>query len=178
MIESFRKEYGAPVWVAMEYRYMPPMQKFLEMADDVTDGIRMLSIVEHRYPFLEKVGNWNRFNANSGGTFVEKCCHFFDLMRLILKSDPVQVMASAGQEVNHLDEVYDGRTSDIWDSGYVIVDFASGARGIPRISLMRRSPADAIAVQIVPSRRSAASGRPARLPASWRAPGESSRVQA
>ena len=135
MIESFRKDYGAPVWVAMEYRYMPPMQKFLEMADDVTGGIRMLSIVEHRYPFLEKVGNWNRFNANSGGTFVEKCCHFFDLMRLILKSDPVRVMASAGQEVNHLDEVYDGRASDIWDSGYVIVDFASGARGMLELSM-------------------------------------------
>ena len=40
MIESFRKDYGAPVWVAMEYRYMPPMQKFLEMADDVTGGIQ------------------------------------------------------------------------------------------------------------------------------------------
>jgi len=135
MIESFRKDYGAPVWVAMEYRYMPPMQKFLEMADYVTGGIRMLSIVEHRYPFLEKVNNWNRFNANSGGTFVEKCCHFFDLMRLILKSDPVRVMASAGQEVNHLDEVYDGRASDIWDSGYVIVDFTSGARGMLELSM-------------------------------------------
>ena len=135
MSEAFRKDYGAPVWVAMEYRYMPPMQKFLEMADVVTGGIRMLSIVEHRYPFLEKVGTWNRFNANSGGTFVEKCCHFFDLMRLILKSDPVRVMASAGQEVNHLGEVYDGRTSDIWDSGYVIVDFASGARGMLELSM-------------------------------------------
>ena len=59
----------------------------------------MLSITEHRFPFLQKVNNWNRFTANSGGTFVEKCCHFFDLMRLILKSDPVRVMASAGQEV-------------------------------------------------------------------------------
>ena len=56
-------------------------------------------------------------------------------MRLILKSDPVRVMASAGQEVNHLDEVYDGRTSDIWDSGYVIVDFASGARGMLELSM-------------------------------------------
>jgi predicted dehydrogenase len=44
-------------------------------------------------------------------------------------------MASAGQEVNHLDEVYDGRTSDIWDSGYVIVDFASGARGMLELSM-------------------------------------------
>jgi len=134
-ITAFRDSYGAPVWVAMEYRYMPPMQKFLEMVDEVTGGIRMLSVTEHRFPFLQKVNNWNRFNANSGGTFVEKCCHFFDLMRLILKSDPVRVMASAGQAVNHLDEVYDGRTPDIWDSGYVIVDFASGARAMLELSM-------------------------------------------
>ena len=56
-------------------------------------------------------------------------------MRLILKSDPVRVMASAGQEVNHLDEVYDGMPSDIWDSGYVIVDFASGARAMLELSM-------------------------------------------
>lgn len=40
---------------------------------------------------------------------VEKCCHFFDLMRLTLQSDPVRVMASGEQTVNHLDEVYDGK---------------------------------------------------------------------
>ena len=134
-MEAFRDSYQAPVWVAMEYRYMPPMQKFLERARTVTGDIRMLSIVEHRYPFLEKVGNWNRFTANSGGTFVEKCCHFFDLMRLILGSDPVRVMASAGQEVNHLDEQYDGAVPDIWDCGYAIVDFQSGARAMLELSM-------------------------------------------
>ena len=90
----------------------------------------MLSIREHRFPFLSKVGDWNRFNRNTGGTFVEKCCHFFDLMRLILQSDPVRVLASAGQAVNHLDERYDGEAPDIWDHGYVLVDFASGARAM------------------------------------------------
>ena len=134
-IEAFRDSYAAPVWVAMEYRYMPPMQKFLELAEATTGGIRMLSIVEHRYPFLEKVGNWNRFNSGSGGTFVEKCCHFFDLMRLILKANPVQVMASAGQEINHLDESYNGRTPDIWDCGYVVVDFDNGARAMLELSM-------------------------------------------
>jgi predicted dehydrogenase len=90
----------------------------------------MLTIREHRYPFLSKVGHWNRFNRWSGGTFVEKCCHFFDLMRLALRSEPVRVMASAGQAVNHADEVYDGERPDILDHGYAIVDFASGARAM------------------------------------------------
>jgi predicted dehydrogenase len=55
-----------------------------------------------------QVNNWNRFNKNSGGTLVEKCCHFFDLMTLIANSRPVRVMASGAQDINHLDEIYDG----------------------------------------------------------------------
>ena len=92
--------------------------------------LSFLGMCTHRFPFLEKVNNWNRFNENSGGTFVEKCCHFFDLMRLILRSDPVRVMASAGQEVNHLGEIYNGRPADIWDCGYVLVDFVNGTRAM------------------------------------------------
>lgn len=129
-LARFASGYSALVWVAMEYRYMPPIATFLERAQDATGGIAMLSIREHRFPFLEKVGDWNRFNANTGGTLVEKCCHFFDLMRLTLQSEPVRVMASAGQHVNHREERYGGRTPDIWDHGYVIVDFESGAKAM------------------------------------------------
>lgn len=129
-VKAFAETYPAPIWVAMEYRYMPPVARFIREAQAVTGGIRMLTIREHRYPFLDKIGAWNRFNRTSGGTFVEKCCHFFDLMRLILKSEPVRVMASAGQAVNHLHENYGGETPDIWDNGYVLVDFASGARAM------------------------------------------------
>ncbi len=129
-IEAVRATYPAPIWVAMEYRYMPPVAKFLEELQAATGGVKMLTIREHRFPFLTKVGDWNRFNAKTGGTLVEKCCHFFDLMRLALNSDPVRVMASAGQAVNHIGETYDGAESDIWDSGYVIVDFANGARAM------------------------------------------------
>lgn len=134
-LDQLRKTYGAPIWVAMEYRYMPPIAALIAQAEAVTGGIKMLTIREHRFAFLEKVGDWNRFNTQSGGTLVEKCCHFFDLMRVVLKSDPVQVMASGGQEVNHVDEFYDGQRSDIWDSAYVIVDFASGARAMLELSM-------------------------------------------
>ncbi len=94
----------------------------------------MVSIREHRYPFLGKVGDWNRFTRNTGGTLVEKCCHFFDLMHLVAGAHPVRVMASGGQDVNHLDEYYevDGRMerSDILDNAFVIVEFANGVRGM------------------------------------------------
>ena len=121
----------AVVWVGMEYRFMAPLARLLEEVRGGAVGrLRMLAIREHRYPFLKKVGDWNRFSKNTGGTFVEKCCHFFDLMRLITDSEPVRVYASAGQDVNHLDEDYAGETPDILDNGFVVVDFASGARGL------------------------------------------------
>lgn len=129
-LAQFRAGYRAPVWVAMEYRYMPPVAHLIAQAQAATGGVRMLTIREHRFPFLPKVGDWNRFNANTGGTLVEKCCHFFDLMRLILNDDPVRVMASGGQAVNHKDERYDGQAPDIWDHAYVILDFARGARAM------------------------------------------------
>ena len=129
-IRRIGEAYPAPLWVAMEYRYMPPIAALLAEAGAATGGIRMLTIREHRFPFLPKIGDWNRFNAQTGGTLVEKCCHFFDLMRLILGCDPVRVMASAGQAVNHKTEEIGGRTPDIWDHGYVILDFENGARAM------------------------------------------------
>ena len=122
-------KHPAPVWVAMEYRYMPPVARFREQisAGDLGD-LKMLAIREHRFPFLEKVQDWNRFNHKTGGTLVEKCCHFFDLMRLIVGGEAIRVYASTGQDANHLDETYDGKTPDIIDNAFVIVDFANGKR--------------------------------------------------
>ncbi len=130
LVERFLTDYPAPIWVAMEYRYMPPIARLLEEVTDATGGVKALAIREHRFPFLPKVGDWNRFNRNTGGTLVEKCCHFFDLMRLITSDEPVRVMASGGQAVNHLDESYCGEMPDIWDNAYVIVEFAGGARAM------------------------------------------------
>lgn len=75
-------------WCGMEYRYIPSIHRLVkEASEGVVGELRMLSIREHRFPFLRKVGDWNRFNERTGGTLVEKCCHFFDLMRLILQSE-------------------------------------------------------------------------------------------
>ena len=119
----------APVWVAMEYRYMPPTHRLIEeITLNRIGNLKMLSIQEHRYPFLPKVGDWNRFSENTGGTLVEKCCHYFDLMCLITKANPVRIFASGGCDVNHQDERYDGRTPDIIDNALAIVDFDNGVR--------------------------------------------------
>jgi len=122
---------SAPIWVAMEYRYMPPVQRLLAEVDKGTPGsLQMMSIREHRFPFLPKVGDWNRFNKRTGGTLTEKCCHFWDLMRLTLKSDPIRVYASAAMDVNHVDERYDGQVPDIIDNAFVTVDFENGSRAM------------------------------------------------
>jgi len=116
-------------WVGLEYRYMPPITTFLkELEAGAVGDLKMLSIREHRFPFLKKVENWNRFSRNTGGTLVEKCCHFFDLMNIAIKSEPVSVFASGGQDVNHLDEQYDGEVPDILDNAFVIVNYANGSR--------------------------------------------------
>ncbi len=130
-IEATANAKGVPVWVAMEYRFMPPVTRLVEEVRAGTAGtIRMLSIREHRYPFLGKVGSWNRYQQNTGGTLVEKCCHFFDLMRLVLQSDPVRVYASGSTDVNHHDEENLDQPADMIDNAFVIVDFASGARAM------------------------------------------------
>jgi len=135
-IRDRASSYPAVFWVGLEYRYMPPVAKAIALASAGEIGnLKMIAIREHRHPFLVKVDNWNRFTRNSGGTLVEKCCHFFDLMRLIAQSPPVRVMASGGQDVNHLDEFYDGERSDILDNAFVIVEFANGVRASLDLSM-------------------------------------------
>ncbi len=128
-IEKLAAGHRAPIWVAMEYRYMPPVAELRRAVQAGEIGkLRMFAIREHRFPFLEKVGDWNRFSERTGGTLVEKCCHFFDLMRLVVGAQPVRVYASGAADVNPRDERYGGRVPDILDNAFVIVDFANGTR--------------------------------------------------
>jgi len=136
----------AMVWVAQEYRYMPPVAEMIRLAHAGEVGrIHQVGIREHREPFYPKVGDWNRFTANTGGTLVEKCCHYFNLMDHILGETPVRVFASGGQRVNHLDERIDshgGRTPDILDSAYVIVEYPSGARAMLDLCMFAENSTD------------------------------------
>lgn len=131
-LAALAEAYPEPLWVAMEYRYMPPVARLVEEMHSQrhTGPVTMLSIREHRFPFLPKVGDWNRFNRYTGGTLVEKCCHFFDLMRLLTQSEAVRVFASGSAAHNHLEERYEEGKPDILDNAFVIVDFASGQRAM------------------------------------------------
>ena len=66
----------ALVWVAQEYRYMPPVAEMIRMAHAGRVGrLHQVAIREHREPFYPKVGDWNRFSANTGGTLVDRRAH-------------------------------------------------------------------------------------------------------
>lgn len=122
---------GRIFWMGMEYRYMPMVADLVSRVDRGDIGsVKMLHIREHRFPFMKKVGNWNRFNCYTGGTLVEKCCHFFDLMRRIIGAEPLRLFCSGGHDVNHMTEASgpDGQRPDMLDNAYCIVEFSGGVR--------------------------------------------------
>jgi len=118
------------VQIGLQYRYKAQYQEaFHEVKSRHSLGrIHTISMSEYRPPFLDKVGQWNKFNCNSGGTLVEKCCHYFDLINLMAGSRAVRVYASGGQAVNFLDFKKEGVPSDIDDHAFVSIDYANGIR--------------------------------------------------
>ncbi|MBK9116943.1 MAG: Gfo/Idh/MocA family oxidoreductase [Betaproteobacteria bacterium] len=148
--ERRRRGVRAIVWVAQEYRYMPPVAEAIRMTHEGAAGrVQQVTIREHREPFYPKVGDWNRFTANTGGTLVEKCCHYFNLMDLIVGERPLRVFASGGQRVNHLDEDYGGRRPDILDSAYAIVEYPGGARAMLELCMFAENSVDSEHLTIV-----------------------------
>lgn len=130
-IIEWESKRSALTWMGLEYRFMPPVNEVIQRAKAGAVGkVHQVAIREHREPFYPKVGNWNRFENRTGGTLVEKCCHYFNLMDLIIGSQPIKVFASGGQNVNHLDETYDGQQADMLDNAYVILEYAGGVRAM------------------------------------------------
>ena len=130
-ILSWDEKRSAITWMGLEYRFMPPVAEAIARAREGEAGkIHQVSIREHREPFYPKVDNWNRFAERTGGTLVEKCCHYFNLMDIVVGEQPIRVFASGGQSVNHLEEKYDGKQADMLDNAYVILEYANGARGM------------------------------------------------
>jgi len=130
-ILSWDEKRSAMTWMGLEYRFMPPVAEAIARAQEGDAGkIHQVSIREHREPFYPKVDNWNRFADRTGGTLVEKCCHYFNLMDIVIGEQPIRVFASGGQSVNHLDEKYDGKQANMLDNAYVVLEYANGARGM------------------------------------------------
>ncbi|GIO17860.1 hypothetical protein J18TS1_09600 [Oceanobacillus oncorhynchi subsp. incaldanensis] len=127
-IMEIAKDYPSIFQIGLQYRYKPIYVEAIHEALErkSVGDIKTISIMEHRVPFLDKVGQWNKFSEKSGGTFVEKCCHYFDLFNLFAQSKPVEVYATGSQAVNFQTFQYEGESSDIIDSGFVIVKYENG----------------------------------------------------
>lgn len=124
------QNYTAFVQIGLQYRYKAQYREaFHEVKSRGSLGqVHSISMSEYRPPFLDKVGQWNKFNRNTGGTLVEKCCHYFDLINLMAGSSAVRVYASGGRAVNFLDFKKDGAASDIDDHAFVCIDYANGIK--------------------------------------------------
>ena len=128
--EAMARDYSSFIQIGLQYRYKAQyVEAFHEALDRASLGeIKTISLSEYRPPFLDKVEQWNKFNITSGGTLVEKCCHYFDLINLLAQSQPVKVYASGGQAVNFIDLQRHGKKSDIDDHAFVVIDYANGTR--------------------------------------------------
>lgn len=123
-------DYPAFVQIGLQYRYKAAYAEARhEVLERASVGkVRTLAMSEYRPPFLDKVGQWNKFNDQTGGTLVEKCCHYFDLLNLFAGGHASRVFATGGQAVNFVDFEYEGRRADIADHAHVIIDYDNDVR--------------------------------------------------
>ena len=129
-IMQIAASYPALLQIGLQYRYKSMyVESIHEALERKSLGeIKMVNITEHRVPFLDKVKQWNKFSQYSGGTLVEKCCHYFDLLNLFAQSRPVSVFATGSQAVNFENFEYNGESSDILDNAIVSVVYENGIR--------------------------------------------------
>lgn len=122
--------YGAVFQLGLQYRYKALCVEAIHEAlvRRSIGEIKTINVLEQRIPFLDKVDQWNKFSKYSGGTLVEKCCHYFDLMNLFARSKPKTVFATGSMAVNFIDFEYDNEKSDIIDNAYVTVIYENGIR--------------------------------------------------
>jgi predicted dehydrogenase len=129
-IVKIAKDYPAVLQIGLQYRYKAMyVETIYEALERKSVGdIKMVNIVEHRIPFLDKVKQWNKFSKYSGGTLVEKCCHYFDMLNILAQAKPVKVYATGSMAVNFTTFEYQSEKSDILDNALVSIEYSNGTR--------------------------------------------------
>jgi myo-inositol 2-dehydrogenase / D-chiro-inositol 1-dehydrogenase len=123
-------QYSNVIQLGMQYRFKAQYVDAFHAAkrQRCLGDIKTISMAEYRPPFLDKIGQWNKFNATSGGTLVEKCCHYFDLMNRMAGGPPRSVYASGGRAVNFQDFKHNGQYADIDDHAFALINYDNGIR--------------------------------------------------
>lgn len=127
-IVEIANDYPSFVQVGLQYRYKAP---YVEARHEVLarkslGAVKTINMSEYRPPFLDKVEQWNKFAKYSGGTLIEKCCHYFDLLNLFAEANPIKIYATGSQAVNYKQFSKDGEGADIDDQNFVIVEYENG----------------------------------------------------
>ncbi|MFP4363515.1 MAG: Gfo/Idh/MocA family protein [Spirochaetia bacterium] len=127
-IYKIAEKHDAVFQIGLQYRYKAIYKEAYEevIRRKAIGDVKTITIMEHRLPFLDKVDQWNKFSCYSGGTLVEKCCHYFDLFNYFAEAKPVSVWASGSISVNYHDFEYKGAKSDILDNAFVHVKYENG----------------------------------------------------
>ena len=109
-----------------ELRYSPYFQRITELVSGGEIGVpHMVWTREFRGPFQKKVGDWIQDDRRSGGCFVDKNCHHFDLMNWWVGARPLRVAAFGGCAVNR---VIEGE-HQVHDHGSVSFEYDNGVHG-------------------------------------------------
>lgn len=123
--------------VVLEYRYSRLFNKVKKIIDRGDIGeVRFMWCKEFRGPFLTE---WRYNNKISGGSFVEKNCHHFDLFNWMCGKKPVKVCAFGGSDVLYKkgqetavikigDVLKEIKQPEVIDNGWVIVEYEDGVR--------------------------------------------------
>ncbi len=116
--------------VGLQYRYKSIYVEAIHEALErhSLGDIKTISMMEHRIPFLDKVGQWNKYSRYSGGTLVEKCCHYFDLINLFAGARPASVYAQGSAAVNFREYTHAEGPSDILDNAQVSITYENDVR--------------------------------------------------
>ena len=129
-IVACARGYSSFIQVGLQYRYKA---MYIEARHEALErrsigDIKTIAITEHRIPFLDKRDQWNKFSKYSGGTLVEKCCHYFDLFNIFADSRPHLVSALGDRAVNFKDFSYKGERADIIDNAFVNIVYQNGIK--------------------------------------------------
>jgi predicted dehydrogenase len=116
--------------IGLELRYATVVRHLRAALDGGAIGEpRLAWCHEFRVPFREKVDGWILDPSRSGGTFVEKNCHHFDLLSWFLGAEPTRVAAFGGGDVVYRDQ------PGMIDNAWVTVDHAGGKRASLGVSM-------------------------------------------
>lgn len=97
VITDARRKAGRAVTVTFNYRYSPARTQIKELL--MNGAIGEITAVDFRW-YLDRVHGadyfrrWHRYKDKSGGLFVHKATHHFDLLNWWLASTPTEVTAS------------------------------------------------------------------------------------